>query len=62
MDDFLTLTALGQGISKSDYIRALIEREMKGNTTEIVCVMTDEQAARMTRIASQYMAQGTVQE
>ena len=62
LDDFLTMVAQGAGTTKSEYIRALIKRERDNPTGEIVVQMTDEQAARMTRIASQYMAYGTEQE
>ena len=58
-DDFLSYITLGAGTTKSDYLRALIDREMNGDQQkELIVQMTDEQAMRMTRIASQYMAQG----
>lgn len=62
LDDFLTIVAQGAGTTKSEYIRALIKREQDNPTGELIVQMTDEQAARMTRIASQYMAHGTGQE
>ena len=62
LDDFLTMVAQGAGTTKSEYIRALLQRERDNPTGELVVQMTDEQVARMIRIASQYMAYGTEQE
>lgn len=54
LDDFLTVVAQGAGTTKSEYIRALIKRERDNPKGELIVQMTDEQAARMTRIAAMY--------